>query len=449
MILKGEKYCFSVIKKDERGFWIEIKALKAGLCKNDWNFIEQGIRECAETFRGQPILCAYKGFAIGDGHNYSEYIDPATQERIYDFRGSDAERIVGCIPVDAKIEVKDIDGEIWIVLQGLLWTHYARQLVDDIIKKGFKEVSSEVDATDSEMHDNGIEDIKKWVALGITILGDGVEPAVTGARLKQLSASKQYKELAAKMTYNNQKQKGVNNYMNKNEKKKALCSLLTGFSVITLSDDSNFALVLNPDNELKICSANNLPDNLSEMEFFTPDIKAMAKVSDGTNCSIDVCGIVGETNKALKSKCETQAKDIKEKDTTISALESENKKLKESEMEHRTCSVVSALENKYNADKKLFNASEMISEDSYKTLMQDARNGVFSKCVDDKGKFVGIEAATQRYLAARSESIENFRQTQAENNKKNLSWSFDNKSGSDNGNSGFDMDALLDGLSKM
>ena len=176
----------SVVGQDKsKNYDVEIYCIRSGVNRNNWNF--QNVEDCYQSFNGVPILCAYVGNRIGDGHNMSESVDPQTGERFWDFTGATAERIVGAISENADdIRLEEIDGQTWVVAKGKLYRFYAKQLVDKIALRGSMEVSAETEIYEEHM-DGDTEVYTRWEALGVTILGDGVAPAVPNANVKALA----------------------------------------------------------------------------------------------------------------------------------------------------------------------------------------------------------------------------------------------------------------------
>jgi hypothetical protein len=128
------------------------------------------------------------GNVIGDGHNYNMRRDPKTGEEYASFTASDAERIVGWVGKDAsnaRIEV--VDGTEWVIVKANLWAWYCKELVDQIARQGSCSVSIETLVTDERKGESGEDVEEKYLVLGITILGNGVEPAVAGANIRTLS----------------------------------------------------------------------------------------------------------------------------------------------------------------------------------------------------------------------------------------------------------------------
>lgn len=167
---------------------VEIMALNSLVNRNNWQYIN--LQQHLNEFLDIPILTAYVGggMIIGDGHNYNMKRDPQTGEEYASFTASDAERIVGWIPKDqSNVRLEVIDGTEWVIVKGNLWAFYAKELVDQIARQGSMEVSIETLVTDERKGEDGVDIEEKYLVLGITILGNGVEPAVAGANIKTLS----------------------------------------------------------------------------------------------------------------------------------------------------------------------------------------------------------------------------------------------------------------------
>lgn len=167
---------------------VEIMALNSEVNRNNWQYIN--LERHLNEFLDIPILTAYVGggMVIGDGHNYSMKRDPKTGEEYASFTSSDAERIVGWIPKEqSNVRLEVIDGTEWVIVKGNLWAFYAKELVDQIARQGSMEVSIETLVTDERKGENGVDIEEEYLVLGITILGNGVEPAVAGANIRTLS----------------------------------------------------------------------------------------------------------------------------------------------------------------------------------------------------------------------------------------------------------------------
>ena len=166
---------------------VEIWALNDRVNRNGWKYVN--LEQHLPEFQDIPILTAYlrNGRVIGDGHNFDMKTDPRTGEEYASFTAADAERIVGWVPKDASIRLVEEADTTWVVVTGYLWTWYARELVEKIAGQGGgMEVSIETLVTE-EHKENGYDVETAYSILGVTVLGDGVMPAVAGASIKSLA----------------------------------------------------------------------------------------------------------------------------------------------------------------------------------------------------------------------------------------------------------------------
>ncbi len=232
-------------------FAVEIEIMRDGLNNNRWDY--RNIKENYLSFLGQPILIAYVGSKVGDGHNMREIVKP-DGERVYTFVDGTSERIIGTLsedPSDFRLEEKG--GQTWIVAKGKIFAFYAREAVEKIITTGVMSVSAETDIFEVEKLADGIEIYHKWAGLGVTILGDDVPPAIPGARIKAMNSLKDefegLKLRAASLVRgdkpeeNKKEQKGVKHKMNKRELAQ-IQSQLTDYVVLGASDDGKHICLL-------------------------------------------------------------------------------------------------------------------------------------------------------------------------------------------------------------
>lgn len=244
------KYRFSgelrvMQKLSEYEFGVEVWVMREGLNRNKWSY--KNLDKYYKTFVGQPILIAYVGRQVGDGHNMDKRRDPATGEEYYSFMDGTSERIVGTLSDDEKdFTLVERDGHTWLRARGRLFAFYAPELVEKIVRTGRMDVSAETEV--SESHREGDVDVfTRWVGLGVTILGDRVDPAIPGASIAKLAAMQQeFKTLklrAASLDTSRNKaakkkaeHKGVNGKMNKQAAAR-LAGRFEGFSIVGLSAD--------------------------------------------------------------------------------------------------------------------------------------------------------------------------------------------------------------------
>lgn len=177
-----------VLKKlNKYEFEVSLRIMRSGLNRNKWDY--QNLENCYQSFAGRPILCAFPNGRVGDGHTMEVRRDQNGEE-YYSFIGAACEKIVGTISENVEdLTLVNEGGETWLVAKGRLFAFYAKELVDNIVAKKVMEVSAETEiyegyeATDREVYTN-------WAGLGVTILGEGVAPAIPGARIEEFAAMK-------------------------------------------------------------------------------------------------------------------------------------------------------------------------------------------------------------------------------------------------------------------
>lgn len=167
---------------------VEVRLLNSLVNRNNWQYLN--LKEHKDLFAQTPILVAYKGGQVGDGHNYDEVYDE--DGNVYaSFMSATSERIVGWFQSPDDIRLETIDDTEWIVGTGYISKWYAPELVAKLNGQGVgdSEMSVSIETLIDEMHmDGDTEVFTKYQILGTTILGDTVAPAVADASIRVLSA---------------------------------------------------------------------------------------------------------------------------------------------------------------------------------------------------------------------------------------------------------------------
>ena len=174
---------------DSRFLSCILKVCHDGDNVNATNFAKEDMLRCAEqSIRECPILGSVvvdedTGEKRLNGHDMETEL--VKTEEGYQLKVNHIERIYGFIPHDAKVWMEyDVEKEkTYILTNGVLWANYLDD-VEDILneKDGETDISMEITVDDSTMGMNGIENIKDFRFLGITMLHD--RPAMEGANLK-------------------------------------------------------------------------------------------------------------------------------------------------------------------------------------------------------------------------------------------------------------------------
>ena len=175
---------------DKQFLSMDIWAISNGINRNGSEFLEESFESAIPTFYNKPVLAFYNTTICDtEEHNCSVNFDEDGKV-FYDYQYDGAEHPVGLIPESATITIEERDGKKWIhIKDALLWYEYNHQLGQLLKKKGNKKVSVEVEFLDSYM-DDGIEKVKSFVFLGVTILGtdpntmEEYQEGIEGARLE-------------------------------------------------------------------------------------------------------------------------------------------------------------------------------------------------------------------------------------------------------------------------
>lgn len=322
---------------NEYEFGVELWVMRSGLNDNNWDY--RNMREHYLTFVGQPILCAYVGRKVGDGHNMREVRDPYTGEKSYTFMDGTAERIVGTLSDDPKdFSIVEEGGNEWIRAKGRLFQFYAPELVNYILRTGRMDVSAETDTKKSHM-EGKTEVITDWAGLGVTVLGDDVPPAIPGARIKALSAmQEEFKTLKlraasldpGKGSNETNKRKGVN-IMSK-KAMEAMSEKFKGYRVVALSEDgmhvglvdsagSAYTYAFNAEDNGAVVESRIKPAYLTAAFPFGEGAEATVEVSDIVDYACAAKGQQAEDVKALQARLDK----AEEKIHTMEAAEHERR----------------------------------------------------------------------------------------------------------------------------
>ena len=374
-------------KEDEFLYKVEVWLLNSEVNRNNWQYLN--LDEHRHLFADTPILVAYTGGKVGDGHNFRMKRDE-NGEAYASFTDANAERIVGWFKNDSDIRIEEKDGVRWIVGDGTIWSYYARELADLLTEQGAEgmDVSIETLVENYEVK-NGVEVFENYQILGTTILGKGVNPAVAGAHIHALSLEDDLKDFKLKVasymeTAKETIQKGTKRMALNKVQLEALNAKFNGYKIVGTSEDGNhIALLSEADNcfygytlngEEEIVAENIKPVNLNAEADFGDDVKV----------ALDAIG-------AYVDQIKTLTKKVADLEATANEFESENKALKEKETNRRNKAVVAAIKallKAYNAE-----ADEPIDDKACADIVEDAENGEFSDCENAEGEFCGEEKA--------------------------------------------------------
>ena len=374
-------------KEDEFLYKVEVWLLNSEVNRNNWQYLN--LDEHRHLFADTPILVAYTGGKVGDGHNFRMKRDD-NGEAYASFTDANAERIVGWFKNDSDIRIEEKDGVRWIVGDGTIWSYYARELADLLTEQGAEgmDVSIETLVEDYETK-NGVEVFENYQILGTTILGKGVNPAVAGAHIHALSLEEDLKDFKLKVasymeTAKETIQKGTKPMALNKVQIDALGEKFNGYKIVGCSEDGNHIALLSEADNCFYGYVLNGEEEISVENIKPVSLNAEADFGDDVKVALDAIGAYVDQIKALTKK-------VADLEATANEFESENKALKEKETNRRNKAVVAAIKallKAYNAE-----AEEPIDDKACADIVEDAENGEFSDCDNAEGEFCGEEKA--------------------------------------------------------
>lgn len=424
---------------NEYEFGVELWVMREGVNRNRWDY--RNLRQHYLSFLGQPILVAYIGNQVGDGHNMAKRWDPETGKEYYSFTDATAERIVGTLSEDEKdFTLVERDGHTWLRAKGRLFAFYAPELVAKIVEQGTMDVSAETEVTES--HEEGDVDVfTKWSGLGVTILGDRVNPAIPGADIARLAAmQEEFKSLklraaalhtAAEKGSATPKKKGLRRTMNK-QMMEQMQARFPHHKVLSMSEDGLNVALLDASGNL-FGYTFNAEDNGEVTERRIAPLAAAHIVMSvgGVELNADVADVVDYTVDAAR----TTDGDVKKLTEDLNAAREQIKAMQEAEGVRR----VDACKATAKATLERFNANraDKVAEEAIKAIETDIEGGVYTNCCDKDGKWTGEEQVRRAVLAVCGEAVMESERKQAENHQSAFAWNnAKNKVGAESGIAG-------------
>ena len=429
-------------KKNDFIYEVEVWLLNDKPNRNGWQYTN--MRGNKDQFAGTPILIAYvnDGKGIGSGHNFEMEYDAQGNESP-SFTAATAERIIGSISEktsDIRVE-QTVDGTEWIVAKGFIWKWYAKEAVEKIERDGKMgrpmSISIETLVTQSHMNEEGIEVEDSYVALGTTILGDGVTPAVEGAHIIALNAlASEFAGLklrAASYIGNDDEsdepddeeeeeeevepddpedddvaEQNENKTQKSNEKgeKKAvkafskkqiaeLSNKFDGYTVLSAGRDENgvHVVLMSADYDTAVYTMED-----ENAPIHAEDIRKCGAQAVFSGEGWELAVNADDLTDNLSAKVVKATADLEEANASLAKANSTIEEMTAKEMKRR----VSAAKAKATATLNEFNANrEQKIDSSILTKINEAiENGDFSECENAEGEWCGEEKVCNEVLAA-------------------------------------------------
>lgn len=430
---------------NQKLYRVEIWALNDQTNRNGWRYIN--LDRHLSQFRDIPLLTAYlPNGKIGDGHNFDMKRDPVTGEQYASFTAPDAERIVGWVPKDANIRIETENEVNWIVTEAYLWTWYARELVEKIARQGSgMEVSIETLVT-KEHREGNVDVEEEYVVLGITILGDGVSPAVAGANIQTLTQlrSSMEKEILKAASYAKEKPKANKNKegvkdMNAFSKKQVaeLNKLFTGYRVLAAAQDEAgvHICLLSDTGETAVYTMGSVEDAVVPEKI--RKVNAQVAFNFGEDSLHVSAADMMDVVSAKLVQAETSLGDTEKK---LNAANETIKAMQEAEGKRRLAAAESAAEAALNEFNQNRESDVRVEAKVLEAIQSEIKAGAYSECADAEGAWNGEAKVREKVLFMCAEAVMEMDKASAQKNNSIHIWE---KMGSKNPASDDSVDGLL------
>ena len=398
-------------RENEYIFSVEVWLLNQRTNRNNWRF--ENLEQHRPLFVNIPILVAYVngGNTIGSGHNFEMKRDPETGEERPDFRGANAERIVGATSYrESDIRIVEAGGDKWIVAKAYLWRWYSAPLVDYLEKlaRQGRQMSLSIEALVHEFHMDGDTEVEtSWSPIGVTLLGSSVEPAVEGAHIAVLSEIKdEFLNLslraASYIEKPHQNNKGVRKamYLSKQQLKELQKRFGDSYVVLAAKQDGD---------DVKV-----LLMRRTDHVFATYTLGAKdAAVDEGrvAECAAQIVATLAEDDTLCADAAECMAEETCAAEEQACAAEKECKRLSaELEASNARIAAMEIAESKrrVSAAKEAakralsdFNAArlETVSDSILESVNRDIDSGVYANSVNADNEWIGDSAVAEKVYA--------------------------------------------------
>lgn len=408
-------------------FAVEFWLMRENVNRNNWSY--KNLDKYYLTFVGRPILIAYVNGKVGDGHNYRVRHDPKTGEEYNSYTDATAERIVGTLSDDpADFALVERDGDMWIKAKGKLFAFYNKELTDYIVQAGSMDVSVETLVSKS-YKDGKVEVMTEWEGLAVTILGNGVNPAIPGASIAKLAAmQEEFKELklraaslhtAAEGSDGNEPDKNTKKGVKSNMNKRAMEQMQTKFpnhKVLSMSEDGLNVALLDASGNL-FGYTFNADDNGEVIASKIMPCAAHIVLSVGeVELNADVADVVDYTVASVK---ETDG-DVKSLNAKLEAANEQISAMQEAESKRR----LSACKASAKATLDAFNANreEKVAEDAIKAVNENIEAGLYANSCDKDGAWLGEKLVREAVLAVCGEAVMESDKRSAQKRKTTYAW---------------------------
>ena len=399
---------------------VELWLLNSEVNRNNWKY--ENLEAHKDLFAETPILIAYVGEKIGDGHNFKE-IKNADGSVSASFMEATAERIVGYFQSKDDIRIDEREGKQWIVGTGYIWKWYARELVKKLERQGLQGMPISIETLIDEMHMNGTTEVfTRYQILGTTILGDDVSPAVENANIRALSAigSEEVRRMTLRVASKNEKSQNHNpqEKVRKGETKtmelKELQPKFNGYTVVAV--DGEKVALLSTTGVPHLSTAKKDGDDYVIGE--KDEVRANAAFTQGKETfEVPVEAIVAP----FIARCNEMEKELTDEREAKGNLEKALGTMQKAENARRKKAVSDAIKNRLNEIRES-NESCDISENACDELLTDEKIAAYAEMEKENGDFCGDETAKKDVDSICMNSIVSANRSRMNSKKNRFAW---------------------------
>ena len=152
--------------------------------RNNSYFTPSSLEDAKPTCYDKPILAHYipEANEFGAHDDNGLLYDDETGNFFFDY-SKNSEIPIGLIRQSDKVEVTQEKDLYWLNLTAAIWVQYNYKACKKLLKDRHKKVSVEIEVLDSYEDEKGVEIIKKFKLLGVTILSSSVSEGIPNASL--------------------------------------------------------------------------------------------------------------------------------------------------------------------------------------------------------------------------------------------------------------------------
>lgn len=175
--------------------------------RNRSTFLREAMINAVDTVYNKPVLASFdsKSFEFGGHDDNNVHYDSELDEYYYDYNAPGCEHPIGVIRSTDKVEVIDnpVDGLAHMKATAVIWTAYSYAQCKKLLKNKRTKVSVEVEVTDYEYDKDGIEIIKAFKFLGVTLLSNGLTEAInnSNATIPELEKTSVFQAQRKKLSF--------------------------------------------------------------------------------------------------------------------------------------------------------------------------------------------------------------------------------------------------------